>query len=130
MLTSTLTPSRLSLFIVYCVALVVPLSHSEETRWVVVDNSSGTKTAIDEGSISLVGDIGSAWTAKFNADGSVVLVYQEYNCLSRVARIARFLETSATGVSREVDIGEEAKQWWTVPPVSVMNTMFESVCRK
>jgi len=129
MLTTTLTLSRLSLLVISCVALVTPTAYSAEPRWVVVDDSSGTKTAIDEASISRVGDIGSARNAKFNADGSVFLVYQDYNCRSNEVRITRFLETSATGASREVALGEEAKQWLTVPQGSVLHTMFESVCR-
>lgn len=119
-----------SLFVISCVALVAQIAYSAEPRWVVVDDSSDTKTAIDEGSISRVGDIGSARNARFNADGSVFLVYQEYNCGSDEVRITRFLETSATGVSREEALGDEAKQWLKVPQGSVLHTMFETVCHR
>ena len=108
--------------------LATPAMAASEPKWVILDSGANTKTVIDETSIVSVGRHRQARNARFNEDGSVVLVYQYYKCESREVRLAQFFEHAADGSSKEIPLPKDGERWIPVPPNSTMERLFEFVC--
>lgn len=105
-----------------------PVTAASEPKWIILDTGVNTKTVIDEASIVSVGRNRQARNARFNEDGSVVLVYQYYKCESREVRLAQFFEHAEDGSLKEIPLPKGGERWIPVPPNSTMERLFEFVC--
>ena len=112
------------------ISYTAPFMAASETKWVVLDAGVNTKTAIDENSIVLKGDHRRARNATFNEDGSVVLVYQNYDCELRRVRLDQFFERASNGKTIEIPLGESSEQWLSIPANSTLERLFDFVCSR